>query len=92
MNLNQLRFVRAVVDEGTFTGGAARCYVNQSTLSAGIALLEKELGGRLFVRTTRSVSLTPFGRRVLPLIDDVLRAQAALVSAAGDYLEPDPPS
>ena len=89
MNLNQLRFVRAVVDVGTFTGGAARCYVTQSTLSAGIALLEKELGGRLFVRTTRSVSLTPFGRRVLPLIDDVLQAQAALVSAAGDHLEPE---
>lgn len=89
MNLNQLRFVRAVADVGTFTGGAARCYVTQSTLSAGIALLEKELGGRLFVRTTRSVSLTPFGRRVLPLIDDVLQAQAALVSAAGDYVEPE---
>ena len=89
MNLNQLRFVRAVADVGTFTGGAARCYVTQSTLSAGIALLEKELGGRLFVRTTRSVSLTPFGRRILPLIDDVLQAQAALVSAAADHGEPE---
>jgi DNA-binding transcriptional LysR family regulator len=89
MNLNQLRFVRAVVDAGTFTAGASRCYVTQSTLSAGIALLEKELGGRIFVRTTRSVSLTPFGRHVLPLIDDVLRAQDSLVSLAGAYLEPE---
>lgn len=89
MNLNQLRFVRAVVEAGTFTGGAERCYVTQSTLSTGIASLERELGDRLFVRTTRSVSLTPFGRRLLPIINQILDAQAALVEAAETYLDPD---
>lgn len=88
MNLNQLRFVRAVVDAGTFTEGAARCFVTQSTLSTGIAHLEQELGERLFVRTTRSVNLTPFGHRLLPLIDDVLKAQAALVEMADRVLDP----
>ena len=88
MNLSQLRFVRAVIDAGTFTGGAARCDVTQSTLSTAIAHLEKELGERLFLRTTRSVKLTPFGHRLLPLIDDVLRAQAALVDAAEGFLDP----
>ena len=88
MNLSQLRFVRAVADAGTFTGGAARCYVTQSTLSTAIAHLEKELGERLFTRTTRSVSLTPFGHKLLPLIDDVLRAQDALVDAADSFLDP----
>ena len=88
LNLSQLRFVRAVADAGTFTGGAARCYVTQSTLSTAIAHLEKELGERLFMRTTRSVSLTPFGHKLLPLIDDVLRAQDALVDAADSFLDP----
>jgi LysR family transcriptional regulator, hydrogen peroxide-inducible genes activator len=88
LNLSQLRFVRAVADTGTFTGGAARCYVTQSTLSTAIAHLEKELGERLFMRTTRSVSLTPFGHKLLPLIDDVLRAQDALVDAADTFLDP----
>jgi LysR family hydrogen peroxide-inducible transcriptional activator len=88
MNLNQLRFVRAVADVGTFTGAAARCYVTQSSLSTGIAHLEKELGERLFVRTTRSVSLTEFGRLVLPLIDEVLRAHAALVEVADGFFDP----
>lgn len=88
LNLSQLRFVRAVADAGTFTGGAARCYVTQSTLSTAIAHLEKELGERLFMRTTRSVSLTPFGHKLLPLIDDVLRAQDALVDAADTFLDP----
>jgi LysR family hydrogen peroxide-inducible transcriptional activator len=88
LNLSQLRFVRAVVDAGTFTGGATRCYVTQSTLSTAVAQLEKELGERLFVRTTRTVSLTPFGHRLLPMIDEVLRAQQALVAAADAYLDP----
>jgi len=89
MNLNQLRFARAVVEAGTFTRAAERCYVTQSTLSTGIALLEKELGERLFVRTTRSVTLTSFGRRLLPFVDRVLEAQLALVEGAKAYLEPD---
>lgn len=88
MNLSQLRFVRAVADAGTFTAGAARCYVTQSTLSSAVAHLEKELGERLFQRTTRSVELTPFGHTLLPLIDDVLRAQDALVAAADGFLTP----
>ncbi len=88
-NLNQLRFVRAVVEAGTFTGAAKICYVTQSTLSTGIALLERELGERLFLRTTRSVALTPFGRRLLPLVDQVLIAQEALSAAAESFLDPE---
>lgn len=88
MNLNQLRFVRAVADAGTFTGAAVRCYVTQSTLSSGIATLERELGERIFLRTTRSVNLTEFGRQLLPSIDDVLRAQAALVEVAEGVKHP----
>lgn len=88
MNLNQLRFVRAVADTGTFTAAAARCYVTQSTLSTGVAHLERELGERIFVRTTRSVNLTAFGHRLLPRIDDVLRAETALVDAAESFLDP----
>lgn len=88
MNFGQLRFVQAVADTGSFTRAAARCYVTQSTLSTGIARFEKELGEHLFVRTTRSVSLTPFGHRLLPAIDDALKAKAALLEAAEDFLDP----
>lgn len=89
MNFNQLRFVTAAAEAGTFTAAAERCYVTQSTLSTGIAQLERELGERLFVRTTRSVALTPFGRQLLPFLADVLGAQAALMDAAGSYLDPE---
>jgi DNA-binding transcriptional LysR family regulator len=89
VNLNQLRFVRAVAETGTFTAGSERCCVSQSTLSTGIARLEEDLGDRLFTRTTRSVSLTPFGRRLLPLVNQVLDAQEALQEAASSWRESD---
>lgn len=79
MNLNQLRYVKAVAETGSFTLAAERCYVTQPTLSNGIAQLEQEFEERLFARTTRAVALTPFGERLLPFIDKVLSAQAELL-------------
>jgi len=89
MNLNQLRFASAVASKKSFSQAAGLCHVTQPTLSNGIALLEKELGGKLFERTTRRVVITPFGRHLLPLIDQALAATADLRAAAKDLLEPD---
>ncbi|MBS0269807.1 MAG: LysR family transcriptional regulator [Proteobacteria bacterium] len=74
MNLQQLRYVRALVEEGSFVGAAARCAVTQPTLSNGIAQLEAEIGQRIFRRTTRSLSLTPVGERLLPAVIETLKA------------------
>ncbi len=89
MNLSQLRFASAVASEGSFTAAASLCCVTQPTLSNGIGQLEDELGERLFVRTTRTVALTPFGVHVLPYINEVLGAQAGLVQQAKAFLKPD---
>ena len=78
MNLSQLRFANALARSGSFTAAAAECFVTQPTLSNGIAQLESELGERLFLRTTRKVTLTPFGTHLMPSIAEVLRAQAGL--------------
>lgn len=89
MNLAQLRFAQALAATGSFTAAAGECFVTQPTLSNGVAHLEAELGGRLFERTTRKVSLTAFGKHLLPSIADVLMAQAALVLQARAFLKPD---
>ncbi|PRC93171.1 LysR family transcriptional regulator [Solimicrobium silvestre] len=89
MNLNQLRFAHAVATTGSFTAAAAECFVTQPTLSNGIAQFEEELGERLFVRTTRKVTLTAFGIHILPCIIDVLSAQATLVHQAQAFLQPE---
>jgi len=89
MNLSQLRYACAVASTASFTAAAAECCVTQPTLSNGIAQLEGELGGRLFVRTTRKVGLTPFGRHALPHINEVLRAQLSLVRQTQAFLSPE---
>ncbi|HAT32235.1 MAG TPA: LysR family transcriptional regulator [Janthinobacterium sp.] len=89
MNLSQLKFAQAVAASGSFTAAATDCCVTQPTLSNAIAQLEDELGERLFARTTRKVTLTPFGAHVLPHVADILDAQATLLRQAEAFLRPD---
>jgi DNA-binding transcriptional LysR family regulator len=74
MELQQLRYVVAVAELGNFTRAAERCFVVQSALSHQIAKLERELGARLFHRTSRSVALTPAGAALLPAARECLMA------------------
>jgi DNA-binding transcriptional LysR family regulator len=55
-----------VADEGNVTRAAGRLFAAQSTVSAGIRSLERELGGSLFDRTSRRLELTPLGEALLP--------------------------
>lgn len=66
-----------VVDAGTFAGAAARLGFVQSTISAGITALERDLGVQLFDRTSRTASLTTAGRALVPEAR-ALTARAAL--------------
>lgn len=82
MNLNQLRFVRAVAELGSFSQAARACHIGQPSLSTAIAQLEEELGGRIFERTTRSVALTPLGARLLPLFEGLLGSEVEIRAVA----------
>jgi LysR family carnitine catabolism transcriptional activator len=74
MDLRQLRYALAVVDEGTFTAAAAACFVAQPSLSHAIAGLERDLGVPLFDRLGRRVALTAAGEAFVPAARDALRA------------------
>lgn len=75
MDLQQLRYVVEVAAERSFTRAAERCFVTQSALSHQIAALERELGHRLFIRSSRSVRLSEAGEAFLE------HARAAVTSA-----------
>ncbi|MBQ0848673.1 LysR family transcriptional regulator [Streptomyces sp. BH-SS-21] len=78
-----LRAFLAVAEDLHFTRAAARLYVAQQALSRDIRRLERELGADLFVRTTRQVTLTPDGERLLPHARRALEAQDDLLAAFG---------
>ena len=64
-NLNDLISFVSVAREGSFTRAAAHLGVTQSALSQAISGLENRMQIRLLTRTTRSVSLTAAGERLL---------------------------
>lgn len=75
--LPDLRAFLAVYEESSFTRAAARMGVSQSALSQTIRTFEERLGIRLFSRTTRSVSPTEAGERLVDLIGPAMQAIVA---------------
>ncbi len=86
--LAPLQLFVAAADAGSFSAAARRLDVGAVQASATIARLERELGVRLFERSTRRLRLTDAGEQWLPHARQTLAAwddgQAALRSAAGD--------
>jgi DNA-binding transcriptional LysR family regulator len=80
--------VLAVADARSFTRAAERCRVVQSALSQQIARLERELGVRLFARTSRRVEMTTAGEAFVARARDCLlaaeRARVEAAAAAGE--------
>jgi DNA-binding transcriptional LysR family regulator len=62
---SRLATFAAVAEAGGFTAAAQRLGVAKSLVSQDVNKLEAELGGALFVRTTRRVALTERGERLL---------------------------
>ena len=83
LNLNHLRYFRAVAVEGNLTRAAARLNLSQSALSVQIRALEERLGHALFERRGRGLELTEAGRLALDHAETVHAAGEALVAALG---------
>src|SRR5689334_23936305 len=66
MELRQLAYFVAVVDEAHFTRAAERLRIAQPAVSQQIRRLEAQLGERLLYRDRRTVALTPAGEALLP--------------------------
>ena len=86
MQLNQLRYMVCVAEEGRFTKAAARLHVAQPSVSSAISALEQELGAALFHRERSEVTLTGAGQVFLPWARQVLADCEAGTAAVRDLL------
>lgn len=72
MELRVLRYFLTIAREGNITNAASALHVTQPTLSRQIRDLEDELGQRLFVRNSHSVSLTEEGMLLRKRAEEIL--------------------
>ncbi len=86
-NLDDLLAFMAVAREGSFTKAAAKLGVSQSALSYTIKELEVRLNLRLLTRTTRSVSPTEAGERLLRNVGPRLEEIETELEALGELRE-----
>lgn len=82
VELRHLRCLVAIADTGTFTDAALHLGVSQAAVSRGLAALERALGTRLLHRTSREVTPTAAGRRMLARARTVLAEVDDLVTEA----------
>ncbi len=86
-NMNDLLAFLAVARERSFTRAAAKIGVSQSALSHTIRGLEERLRLRLLTRTTRSVSPTEAGERLLETVGPRFEEIEAELAALGELRE-----
>ena len=85
MELRQLRYAVALGRRLSFTQAAADLSVAQPALSQQIAVLERDLGVRLFDRTNRRVTLTDAGRALIARAERLLGEADAVVEEMTAY-------
>lgn len=79
MQVKQIEMFITVAKEKSFTKAAEKLFVSQPNISKMISSLEKELGFKLFVRSTKQIELTPEGeiifnrlKRIPQMVDEAL--------------------
>lgn len=87
MEIYQLKYFIAAASVGSFKLAAENSQVAQPSLSKAIKRLEQEIGGALFVRTNRSVTLTPLGKHIYPeamrILNDCNRLKRQVTEVKG---------
>ena len=87
MEIKQLAYFQAVVEEGSISAAARRLHLTQPPLSLQIRLLEEELGVRLLERGPRRVSLTDAGKLLYKRAEAILEMTSSTVRELDDYAQ-----
>ena len=80
MTSRELLYIKTIADEKSITRAAQKLYLTQPSLSHCVSSIEKQLGTRLFRRTSSGLMLTYAGERYYRMACEVLRVYAAFES------------
>jgi len=83
--LKEMAIFAQVVDSGGFSAAARHLGITTSAVSRHVTRLEGHLGGRLLLRTTRSLSLTELGEQVHAACARMLGTAREVHAMAGSY-------
>lgn len=86
MRLEQLKYIIAIADTGSFTLASQRLFIAQPSLSQAVAALEKELNATLFIRYRTGVVPTQMGLQIISYARDIMRSVGEIEKlSASDY-------
>lgn len=88
-SLKGLRAIEAAARLGSFIAAAGELNVTQTAVSRLVKMVEQQLGQRLFDRHANTLTLTPAGRDLAPLLSDAFRRLESAV--AGVHRRPTGP-
>lgn len=83
--LNEMAVFAQVVESAGFSAAGRRLHLTTSAVSRHVTRLEHQLGGRLLLRTTRSVTLTELGTQVYASCARMLSTAREVHTLAGSY-------
>jgi len=84
MDNQNLKAFLGVAQSQSFSLAAADLYLTQSAISKRIAMLEQQIGKKLFDRISRQVSLTEAGEELLPRARRILQEYESAIQAIND--------
>ena len=87
MTSRELLYIKTIADEKSLTRAAQKLYLTQPSLSHCVTNIEKQLGTRLFTRTSSGLVLTYAGERYYRMACEVLRVYAAFESEISEESE-----
>ena len=88
LSMRQMRAFLHVARTGNFTRAAERAHMTQAGLSILVREVERQIGARLFDRTTRAVQLTDAGRRFVVVAESVLQQLDDATAEVGELGRP----
>lgn len=89
ISIQQMQYILALFEEGSFQKASEKCFVTQPTLSMQIKKAEEQLGKPLFDRSVHPIKTTPLGKKIVDqirvVLDSYSHIEILLQKEAGSY-------